>query len=335
MNKNIKDIQLEPIKYIQLESAAFLTDIDFQMMDAEQRGAFCSIIFYLYCNKGQIDLGDNKDITLLRGKYSKLATISGYHKTDNDWRTVWVKIAHKFQITGNILTHKRVQEELRRAENFRIAKSGAGKKGMRKRWGDNSDITKRSKVKGSEQEKEGNSLLSEEREFLSFSDDYINARNLNKDMSTEFFTWFETEILGRWKNYKPTVARLKDWHDHVWLPNPAKIINKIIYEHSTTTKGNQPKFNEIIAKIRESAGKAAHSALREEASQSARTALANAEDPEDRIKRYIHEAQSDPTRFMEQYEANSFSKARLDRMAAQNPDLEKAIKEAKEKRKGT
>ncbi len=130
------------IKYVQLEPAAFLIDIDYQLMTAEQRGIYCSIIFYLYCNNGKIELNHNGDITLLQTQGGILATISGCPKIGAEWDAVWSKIAHKFKMTGNILTHKRVTEELDRAENYIKSKSEAGKKGMKTRWGDNKDITK-------------------------------------------------------------------------------------------------------------------------------------------------------------------------------------------------
>jgi len=141
------------IKYIQLEPAAFLTDIDFQMMDSEQRGVYCSIIFYLYCNNGKIELSDGQAITLLSGKTSILAQISGCLKIGKEWDAIWGKIADKFQINGNILTHKRVTEELKRVVEYRKGKSEAGKKGMAKRWADNTDITKVSKGKVSKGKK--------------------------------------------------------------------------------------------------------------------------------------------------------------------------------------
>ncbi len=137
---------MKEIKYIQLEASGFLTDIDFQMMNAEQRGVYCSIIFYLYCNEGKLELGENS-ITLLSGKFNKLAMISGCEKVGADWDAIWLKIAHKFKITSNILTHKRVTAELIKAEQFYKTKSEGGKKGMRTRWGDNSLITKVSKDK--------------------------------------------------------------------------------------------------------------------------------------------------------------------------------------------
>ena len=48
------------IKYVQLAAADFLADIDFQMMTAEERGVYCSIIFYLYANGGNIKLTEDR-----------------------------------------------------------------------------------------------------------------------------------------------------------------------------------------------------------------------------------------------------------------------------------
>jgi hypothetical protein len=44
------------IKYVQLESEAFLTDLDFIAMTLEERGAYWTLILYLYCNKGKCEL---------------------------------------------------------------------------------------------------------------------------------------------------------------------------------------------------------------------------------------------------------------------------------------
>ena len=35
------------IKYVQLEAGDFLADPDFQLMTSEERGIYCSIIFYM------------------------------------------------------------------------------------------------------------------------------------------------------------------------------------------------------------------------------------------------------------------------------------------------
>ncbi|MHC4726939.1 MAG: hypothetical protein ACYS17_06870 [Planctomycetota bacterium] len=44
------------IKYVQLEFEAFLTDLDFVAMTLEQRGAYFTLILYLYCNNSKCEL---------------------------------------------------------------------------------------------------------------------------------------------------------------------------------------------------------------------------------------------------------------------------------------
>jgi len=145
------------IKYVQLEPSAFLSDIDFQMMNAEERGVYVSIILYLYCNGGKLKLNDNNDITLLKNCYTRLAMLSGCSKTGEEWAAIWGKIRHKFQINGNNLTHKRVTEELKKAKEHKEKRSKAGKKGMANRYSSNTvsnnDITNISKGKVSKGKK--------------------------------------------------------------------------------------------------------------------------------------------------------------------------------------
>jgi hypothetical protein len=49
------------VKFVQLEPDAFLTDLDFIAMTLEERGAYFTLIFYLYSNNGKCDL----DISVL------------------------------------------------------------------------------------------------------------------------------------------------------------------------------------------------------------------------------------------------------------------------------
>lgn len=91
---------MSKIKYVQLEPGAFLSDIDFQMMSAEQRGVFWSIILYLYCNNGKL----KNDPVLL----SQICNASKDFDFD--------KIMGKFQVKHGFVGHKRVDEELGKAE---------------------------------------------------------------------------------------------------------------------------------------------------------------------------------------------------------------------------
>lgn len=87
-------------KYVSLEPDAFLSDLDFQAMTAEQRGVYCTLIFYLYRNNGRL----RYDINTL----AKLCRVNG----DFDFQTV----LHKFQVRRGFIRHKRVTKELARAQ---------------------------------------------------------------------------------------------------------------------------------------------------------------------------------------------------------------------------
>ena len=104
-----------------MESEAFLTDLDFIAMTLEERGAYFTLILYLYSNKGKCEF----DISIL----SKLC-----NKNPKAFEKIWRNISKKFQTRGGVIKHKRVTKELKRAKKFRQAKSKAGLKGANKRW---------------------------------------------------------------------------------------------------------------------------------------------------------------------------------------------------------
>ena len=109
------------IKYVQMESEAFLTDMDFVTMTLEQRGAYVTLILYLYCNNGKCEL----DIQAL----SQLC-----NKSTKTFEKIWRSISKKFQTRNGVIRHRRVTKELKRARKFRQAKSRVGFKGADKRW---------------------------------------------------------------------------------------------------------------------------------------------------------------------------------------------------------
>jgi uncharacterized protein YdaU (DUF1376 family) len=121
------------IKYVQMESEAFLTDMDFVAMTLEQRGAYLTLILYLYCNNGKCEL----DIPAL----SQLC-----NKSIKSFEKIWQSISKKFQTRNGVIKHKRVTKELKRAKKFRQARSRAGLKGAGERWHSHSKaITKERK----------------------------------------------------------------------------------------------------------------------------------------------------------------------------------------------
>ncbi|MBC8472076.1 MAG: DUF1376 domain-containing protein [Planctomycetes bacterium] len=124
-----------------------MTDMDFLAMTSEERGAYWTLILYLYCNNGKCNL----DISLL----SQLC-----NKTPKAFEKIWRNISKKFQTRSGVIKHKRVTKELTRARKFRQAKSKAGLKGADKRWHSQSTaITKETKGNVIEKESKYSSLL--------------------------------------------------------------------------------------------------------------------------------------------------------------------------------
>jgi len=201
------------IKYVQLEPSAFLTDIDFQMMNAEQRGVYCSVIFYLYCNNGKLVLSDNSDITLLSHKYSKLAAISNCYKVGSEWDAIWSKITDKFEINGNILTHKRVTEELKRAREYRDKQSLAGTKGMASRYGYNTVITKESKVKESKVKVKESKGKKKHKDFVFLTPEEFQklVEKLGKQKTEQYITKLNNYIGSKGRRYKSHYHTILVW----------------------------------------------------------------------------------------------------------------------------
>jgi len=106
------------IKYVSLEAGAFLSDMVFQVMNAEERGVYCSLIFYLYENNGGLPL----DFETLK----HLCNCENFEK-------VWEFIKRKFIIKRERIYHKRVTAELERARQIFQVQSQKGVKGAIKR----------------------------------------------------------------------------------------------------------------------------------------------------------------------------------------------------------
>ena len=146
------------IKYVQLESSAFLTDLDFIAMTLEEKGAYCTLILYLYSNSGKCGL----DIPVL----SRLCNC----KNVKTFEKIWQNVSKKFQIRNGIIKHKRVTKELRSAKRFRQAKSRAGLKGAQKRWHSHSTaVTKERKGNVIEKESKDTSYSDTSEQSLSSS----------------------------------------------------------------------------------------------------------------------------------------------------------------------
>lgn len=119
------DDAMTTIKYVQLESADFLSDPDFQLMTSEERGIYCSVIFYMYLNDGKI-LNEPQRI-------KKLCNV------DTDFEKSWRVVQKKFTEKNGYLTHKRVQKELAKAKKYFQTQRQAGLRGAEKRWAGHGD----------------------------------------------------------------------------------------------------------------------------------------------------------------------------------------------------
>jgi uncharacterized protein YdaU (DUF1376 family) len=106
------------IKYVSLESGAFLSDLVFQVMNAEERGVYCSLLFYLYENNGGLPLN--------------IETLKHLCNCEN-FEKVWEFIKQKFIVKRGRIYHKRVTAELERAKQLSQAQSEKGVKGTIKR----------------------------------------------------------------------------------------------------------------------------------------------------------------------------------------------------------
>jgi hypothetical protein len=70
------------IRFVQLESGAFFTDLDFITMSAAERGVYCTLLLHLYCNAGRCEFEPQA--------LGRLCNCDDFEK-------VWKRLAKKFQ----------------------------------------------------------------------------------------------------------------------------------------------------------------------------------------------------------------------------------------------
>ena len=138
------------IKYVQLESDAFLTDIDFIQMSPAERGVYCSLILFLTSNGGTC-----------RFEPAALSRLCNCEHPE-DFEKIWDRLARKFQTRSGVIRHKRVIQELKRARRLRQAKRQAGLTGAQKRWHSHSAASANAAAKGTEE-----NAIEKERQGLS------------------------------------------------------------------------------------------------------------------------------------------------------------------------
>jgi uncharacterized protein YdaU (DUF1376 family) len=171
------------IRFVQLESEAFLTDIDFSMMSPSERGVYCTLIFLLNSNGGKCE-------------YNPAALSNLCHcKTTEEFESIWQKISKKFQLRNGIVKHKRVTKELTKAKKFIQHQRKAGLASARKRQSrlnrDSTEVITQAqptKRKGNVNEKESKYISNTNNQSLSSSNSlraipdketHIQALNFN------------------------------------------------------------------------------------------------------------------------------------------------------------
>lgn len=163
------------IKYVQLESEAFLTDLDYITMSHAERSVYCSLIFYLTSNNGKCEY-----------KPSALSKLCHCENVE-EFEEVWRGISKKFQTRNGVIKHKRVTKELRKAKKFIQRQRKAGLASARKRQQrlshGSTDVTspvQPTKAKGNvnEKEKKVNTYTKEQ----SLSSNSLRALSFNETL---------------------------------------------------------------------------------------------------------------------------------------------------------
>ena len=110
------------IKYFQLESDAFLTNIDFVQFTPAERGVYCSLILLLTSNDGKCTF-----------ETQALSRICNCESVE-EFEKIWERISKKFQLRKGMIRHKHVTQELGRAKKLLQAKRRGGLSTAKKRW---------------------------------------------------------------------------------------------------------------------------------------------------------------------------------------------------------
>ena len=167
------------IRYVQLESESFLTDLDFTRMSAQERGVYCTILFYLYCNEGRCEFDPP---TLAR-----LCNCADFEK-------VCQSVEKKFQTRNGVIRHKRVSKELKRAKKLLQLKRKAGVTGAAKRCQSHRTSISTTNSSAIAKEREENEKRSEvEREEKDITNTNSNTANCSLASSTSVRTALTTD----------------------------------------------------------------------------------------------------------------------------------------------
>ena len=110
--------------HFDLVPADFTGDMDFQLMNAEQRGIYCTVLFYMYQKQGYCNLNSDGIATLCRSA--------------ENFEKLWPDVEKKFIKTKKGFTHKRVLKEYEKSCKRMQSLTEHGLAGAKKRWGGHS-----------------------------------------------------------------------------------------------------------------------------------------------------------------------------------------------------
>jgi uncharacterized protein YdaU (DUF1376 family) len=187
------------VRFVQLESEAFLTDIDFMRMSAAERGVYVTLLFYLYCNGAKCEF----DPPTL----GRLCNCS-------DFENVWQNVAKKFQTRNGVIRHKRVTKELRMAKKFIQHQRKAGLTGASKRWQGHSTANSgaiANETKGNVIEKESKSLTNTSGLALSSSNSVRPAAFLPASQGLYFNSALTNIIRPRSQSDRTCFRNVTNW----------------------------------------------------------------------------------------------------------------------------
>lgn len=149
------------IKYVSLESGAFISDLIFQVMNAAERGVYCTLLFYLYENDGRMPF----DIELLKGLCNC-----------DDFEKAWEFIKQKFTVKNGNISQKRVTAELNRAKKISQAQTEKAVKAANARWNDDAtSMPQASNKHATSKAKEGEDKSSEAKQSEDKPGDNTNS----------------------------------------------------------------------------------------------------------------------------------------------------------------
>ena len=196
------------IKFVQLEPNAFLSDSDFQAMNAESRGVYWTLLLYLYTNNGRIKLD-----------FALLAVLCACA----DFKRIWLKIKKKFLFKNGLIEHKTVNAEIKKARQYVQIQRRKGLKGANRRWHSHSTSNstangttiakeKKTKVKESKlKEKENN------KEKVHFLDFVLLTSEQYSKLVERFGEGAAKEKIERLNNYIGSSGKKYKSHYHTIL----------------------------------------------------------------------------------------------------------------------